>query len=93
MAHPDIDASQVTIDVRNGEVTIEGTVEDRQTKREVEDLVENTMGVKDTMNRLRVQSSSFRGTESESEGSSWQQKGTTSGTSSTGSSSKSKPSS
>ena len=36
--HPQIDATEIDIQVRNGEVTISGSVEDRRIKRMVEDL-------------------------------------------------------
>ncbi|MEW6268576.1 MAG: BON domain-containing protein [Thermodesulfobacteriota bacterium] len=55
MADPEIDASSMTVMVSEGEVTLEGSVEDRQTKRDAEDLVEQISGVKQVHNRLRVQ--------------------------------------
>jgi len=89
MAHPYIDASQVSVEVKSGEVTLEGTVEDRRTKREIEDLIEDVMGVKDTTNRLRVQAPSGRFGQSESESQSWQKSGSTEGSMNVGSSQKS----
>jgi len=56
--HGEIDASEIEVRVSMGEVTLEGTVEDRRTKRMAEDLVENCPGVKQVHNRLRVQGSS-----------------------------------
>jgi osmotically-inducible protein OsmY len=53
--HGEIDATEIEIRVSNGEVTLEGTVEDRRTKRMAEDVVENCPGVKQVHNRLRVQ--------------------------------------
>ena len=51
--HSHIDATEIDIQVRNGEVTITGTVEDRRIKRMVEDLVEGVSGVKEVHNQLR----------------------------------------
>ena len=53
--HGEIDASEIEVRVSGGEVTLEGTVEDRRTKRLAEDLVENCPGVKQVHNRIRVQ--------------------------------------
>lgn len=52
--HGHIDASEVEVTVQNGEVTLNGSVPDRQQKRLVEDTVEEVLGVKDVHNRLRV---------------------------------------
>jgi osmotically-inducible protein OsmY len=52
--HPEIDASEIEIRVTNGEITLTGTVPDRQSKRLAEDLVENCSGVKQVHNQLRV---------------------------------------
>lgn len=54
MEDPDIDASEISVDVRNREVTLRGTVDDRRTKYEVEELIEQCGGVKDVKNELRV---------------------------------------
>ena len=54
-ADPDIDASEVTVKVKDGEVTLEGCVFDRQTKRGAEDCVESVSGVRQVHNRLRVE--------------------------------------
>jgi hypothetical protein len=53
----DLDASNIEVEVKNGEVTLTGTVEDRYTKRAAEDLVEGLSGVKHVQNNLRVDSS------------------------------------
>ncbi|MBV8760093.1 MAG: BON domain-containing protein [Deltaproteobacteria bacterium] len=50
----DIDASDIDVSVSNGEVTLMGTVEDRQTKRMAEDCVLQCAGVRDVHNQLRV---------------------------------------
>jgi hypothetical protein len=52
---PYIDASHIEVVVKNGEVILTGAVDDRQTKRAAEELVENCPGVKDVQNQLRVQ--------------------------------------
>jgi len=49
-----IDASQIEVTVKNGEVTLIGTVEDRQTKREAEECACSVSGVRDLQNQLRV---------------------------------------
>ena len=56
MDDDDIDASEITIDVRNAEVTLTGTVGSRQEKRAAEDAAEQTPGVREVQNHLRVQS-------------------------------------
>ncbi len=52
--HPEIDPSEVEVRVRNGEVTLTGTVDERRTKRMVEDLVEGISGVNEVHNQIRV---------------------------------------
>ncbi|HET9483310.1 MAG TPA: BON domain-containing protein [Xanthomonadales bacterium] len=49
-----IDATHIEVVVKNGEVILTGTVEDRRMKRLAEDLVERAPGVKDVQNQLRV---------------------------------------
>ncbi len=53
--HGHIDASDINVTVKNGEVTLTGTVEDRQSKRLAEDIAESVTGVKDVHNQLHVQ--------------------------------------
>jgi hypothetical protein len=55
--HGEIDAWEISVMVQNGEVTLEGTVPDRLTKRLAEDVAEESPGVKQVHNRLRVQGS------------------------------------
>jgi hypothetical protein len=50
-----VDASNVTVTVSNGEVTLEGTVATRLQKRRAEDCAEDVSGVKHVQNNLRVQ--------------------------------------
>jgi len=52
--HDDIDASNIEIAVKNGEVTLSGSVEDRRTKRMAEDVIDNLSGVKEVVNQLKV---------------------------------------
>jgi osmotically-inducible protein OsmY len=54
---PQIDASNVSIDVSGQVVKLTGTVDDRSTKYEIEELIESMGGVKDIDNQLRVQRS------------------------------------
>lgn len=50
----DIDASDVEVQVRDGEVTLAGTVRDRRHKHRIEDLSESIPGVQDVTNNIRV---------------------------------------
>lgn len=52
--HGLIDASDIEVVVREGVVTLEGSVDHRGTKRLAEDVAENVHGVKDVENHLRV---------------------------------------
>jgi hypothetical protein len=51
---PRIDASDVSIEVRDKVVKLSGAVPDRRTKYEIEDVVERCGGVKDIENQIRV---------------------------------------
>jgi osmotically-inducible protein OsmY len=51
----EVDASEITVQVKDGEVTLEGTVIDRWMKRRAEDVAEECPGVKQVQNRLRVE--------------------------------------
>jgi osmotically-inducible protein OsmY len=55
---PDIDARNVDVSVSNGEVTLNGSVPDRDQKRRAEDLIEHISGVRDVHNHLRTGSAS-----------------------------------
>ena len=57
MADDWVDASDIEVRVKNGEVTLNGTVDDRGAKRRAEDIAEQVMGVRDVMNQIRVDSS------------------------------------
>jgi osmotically-inducible protein OsmY len=50
-----IDSSEVTIAVKDGKVTLEGTVPTRSMKHSIEDLADYTAGVQDVDNRIRVE--------------------------------------
>jgi hypothetical protein len=51
---PHVDASNIEVKVRDGEVTLGGTVDSRRTKRHAEDLIESIAGVKEIHNQLRI---------------------------------------
>ena len=51
---PFIDASDIEVVVKEGEVTLSGTVANREQKRRSEDVIDTVPGVKDVQNRLRV---------------------------------------
>ena len=50
----DIDATDIEIDVRDGEVTLEGKVAERRQRLAAEDLAGDVRGVVDVINRIRV---------------------------------------
>lgn len=52
--HLDVDAREVIIEVKDGDVTIRGTVFSRADKRLVEEMAEDVFGVKNVQNMLRV---------------------------------------
>lgn len=54
MSHPYADASDVSIEVNGGIVTLEGSVKARHIKHEIENVAESCMGVKDIENHIRV---------------------------------------
>ena len=49
-----LDASDVEVNVANGEVTLAGTVRSREEKRRAEDIAESVPGVRHVQNNLRV---------------------------------------
>lgn len=55
---PRIDASEISVEVRGGVVTLEGSVRDRGQKHRTEDIAVGVSGVKDVHNGLRVASAS-----------------------------------
>jgi BON domain len=52
---PFIDASEIEVRVKDGEVTLDGSVSSRGLKRRAEDLAEMASGVAQVQNNLRVQ--------------------------------------
>jgi osmotically-inducible protein OsmY len=54
LMHSWIDAENVEIEVKNGEIVLSGSVENRHEKRMIEDMAEDVLGVKDVQNRIRV---------------------------------------
>lgn len=54
-----IDASEIEVEVKEGIVTLSGSVSDKKTKRAAEECIENLSGVKDVKNNLSVTSSGF----------------------------------
>lgn len=51
----ELDVSEVEVRVQDGEVTLMGTVESRDVRRAVEDIVESVRGVEQVLNQIRVQ--------------------------------------
>ncbi len=51
---PYLDASEIEIDVKQGEVTLGGTVTSREQKRRAEDVADSISGVTDVVNQLRI---------------------------------------
>ena len=55
LAHePRVDVSDVTVEVKDGAVTLEGTVPHRQMKHAIEDMAAGCRGVVHVENRIRV---------------------------------------
>jgi hypothetical protein len=52
--HPAIDASDMDVTVKDGIVTLKGTVESRFIKRRTEDVIDDVSGVEDIRNELQV---------------------------------------
>ena len=50
-----VDARKIQVTVKDGEITLEGTVPSRDQKRRAEDCVEDISGVRHVQNNLRVQ--------------------------------------
>jgi osmotically-inducible protein OsmY len=59
----DIDASEIEIEVKEGEVILAGQVSDRNQKRRAEDCISDIRGVRDVSNKLRVKRSGGEETE------------------------------
>ena len=52
--HHDIDATEIEVRVKGGEVTLTGTVDDRHAKRMAEDVAEQVFGVTEVHNQIRL---------------------------------------
>jgi hypothetical protein len=50
----EVDASDITVIVKSGEVVLEGTVSDRHSKHRAEDIAESVSGVREVTNHLRA---------------------------------------
>jgi osmotically-inducible protein OsmY len=53
-AHGDLDVSDVEVDVKDGEVILQGTVRSRWAKFYAEDLAAGIFGAHDVVNELRI---------------------------------------
>jgi len=62
-----IDASDIEVQVSNGEVSLSGTVDSREAKRHAEDLAEAVSGVNDVNNQIRVSRAGNSGAKSTSD--------------------------
>lgn len=51
---PRVDASEIEVAVKDGDVILTGTIGDRRQKRAAEDAIEDVLGVKDIHNRIRI---------------------------------------
>jgi hypothetical protein len=56
----ELDAREIDVEVKDGEVTLTGTVEDRAAKRVAERIAESISGVNDVHNRLQLRAHTFR---------------------------------
>jgi len=54
LMHGWVNAEHVEVQVKNGEVTLTGLVEERRDKRTIEDIIDDVLGVKDVHNQLKV---------------------------------------
>ncbi len=61
--HGEVDASDVEVHVREGEVTLRGSVDSRYARRLAEDLADSVRGVRDLHNELRIWGTGYPETE------------------------------
>lgn len=54
MAEQDLDLSEIEIDVKDGEVTLMGTLPERRMKYRLEDKIAQCAGVKDVLNKIHI---------------------------------------
>ena len=59
---PDIDPSEIEVEVDNGVVTLKGAIDSREMKWRIEAITEEVSGVKDVQNQVRVQRHQESGT-------------------------------
>ncbi|MGE5374637.1 MAG: BON domain-containing protein [Bacteroidota bacterium] len=52
--HGDLDASNIDVEVMNGDVILKGEVQDRRAKRLAEDISDSVGGVQDVQNQLQI---------------------------------------
>jgi BON domain len=50
-----MDASEISVEVKNGEVTLSGVVRDRWLKHQAEQIADSVGGVREIHNQIRVQ--------------------------------------
>lgn len=74
MHSPFIDAGEVSVQVKDGKVSLEGSVPERSMKHRIEDIAEACSGVKEVDNRIRISRDQGE------HGGSWSGAGATSGT-------------
>ena len=67
--HGNVDATNIQVTVKSGEVTLDGSVSDRNQKRMAEDVAEQVQGVTDVQNHLRVQNDDMSQSSSKRSGS------------------------
>jgi hypothetical protein len=53
--HGQVDASEIEVEIQDGDVILKGSVNDRREKRLAEDIAESVFGVGDVQNQLRTQ--------------------------------------
>ncbi|HSL43667.1 MAG TPA: BON domain-containing protein [Anaerolineales bacterium] len=63
--HGQLDATDIEVSVREGVVTLTGSVDDRRQKRMAEDVAESVSGVEDVNNQLKIMNRSWNRGESE----------------------------
>lgn len=49
-----VDASEIEVDVKDGHVTLSGSVDSREAKREAESLIDSVRGVEDVTNNIKI---------------------------------------
>jgi hypothetical protein len=62
--HGQVDASEIEVEIQDGDVILKGSVNDRREKRLAEDIAESVFGIVDVQNHLRTQDRQLGGVES-----------------------------